>query len=224
MARGLTAAMLAELAKDHIRPAFFVEIEFSSGVQRMWSGVGDFVWNSQTFSGVGHFGGISPVKESGEVVASNFILSLSGIPSSLLGLALSEIRHNKRAKVWFALLDENGAVISDPVRIAKGFTDRAEIQEAGDFATIRLNCETQDAQLQRAKERRWTPEDQKAALWLDGSRQQTNPSDKGFDDVPALAEINLVWGEKPLPQATGPSGGGGGGGGRDRGPRFADTL
>lgn len=200
MARDLTAAVLAELATLNLRPRFFVEIDIQSGTLYLWSGLGDFSWNGQTWTGVGDFGGISVVRETADNSATNFILRLSGIPTARLSQALSEIRHDKEAIVYLGLFDSSEQVIVDPFTWVQGYTDRAEIEEAAEGAVISLNCESEDAILQQAKERRYTPEDQKAEF----------PDDKGFDDVPALGEFNLTDSGKTIPQTLGGSGGGGG--------------
>lgn len=184
MSRALTAAVIAELAKAGVRPAIFVEAEFTSGVVNLWSGLGEIVWNSKTWQGVGTLGGISPVKESADVRADNFILSLSGIPADLLGKALGEVRYGKKATVWVGFMNEAGTVIVDPFVWTAGITDRAEIEEAGETATIRINCENELAALHRVRERRYTPEDQKSEF----------PGDLGFDYVAKLQEKNVFWG------------------------------
>src|SRR5689334_21967992 len=112
--RSLTPAMIAELQAGTIRPAIFVEVNFVCGPAYMWTGYGSITWNGHTWSGVGHLGSISPISEVGEVAATNLTLSLSGIPTALIGQALNECRPNAAAKVWLALCDSSGNVIPDP--------------------------------------------------------------------------------------------------------------
>jgi hypothetical protein len=208
MPRDLTAAVLAEIAKAGVRPAVFAEVAFSSGTVNFWSGVGSKSWDSKTWTGVGHFGGIAPVRESTSLSAENFVLMLSGIPTEVLDKCLDEIRYGKTARVWLAFLDEAGNVLADPFEYVGGFTDRAEISENGETATIKLNCENELAALKRPRIRRYTPEDQKAQ----------HPTDLGFDFVPALQELNIVWGGQPIPQQ------GGGGGTPGGGPNPGELL
>lgn len=206
MARTLTAAVLAELVKPTTRPIVLVEVEFSSGTINVWSGYGDLSWDSKTWTGVGELGKVSTIKETSEVRADNFVLELSGIPSDLVGKALDEVRYGKPATVWKGFLTQAGSVIADPEIFYKGFTDRAELEEGGESATIRVNCESDMAALQRANERRHTSEDQK----------QEFAGDLGFDFNASLAELKLVWGIGP----AFPIGGGGDGGVGPRDPTF----
>ena len=52
--RALDPAVITELPKGTIRPAFFVETTFESTTLRVWSGVGNKLWNSQTWLGGGN--------------------------------------------------------------------------------------------------------------------------------------------------------------------------
>ena len=185
MARTLTAAVLAELTKGTVYPIVLVEVEFSSGTINVWSGNGNLTWNAKTWTGVGELGKISVIKETSEVRADNFVLELSGIPSDLVGKALDEVRYGKPATVWEGFLSQAGVVIVDPKIFYKGFTDRAEIEEGGESAKIRVNCENDLAGLQRSNERRHTSEDQKEEF----------AGDLGFDFVLSQQNLKLFWGK-----------------------------
>lgn len=198
MARTLTAAVLAELTKGTVYPIVLVEVEFSSGTINVWSGNGDLTWDSKTWTGMGELGKVSAIKETSEVRADNFVLELSGIPSGLVGKALDEVRYGKPATVYQGFLTSAGVMIVDPFIAAKGFTDRAELEEGGESATIRVNCENDLAALQRANERRYTHEDQ----------VQEFAGDLGFDFVPSLQNLNIVWGRgQAFPPQLGRPGG-----------------
>lgn len=206
MARTLTAAVLAELTKGTVYPIVLVEAEFDSGTINVWSGPYELSWDSKTWTGVGHLGKVSAIKETSEVRADNFVLELSGIPSDLVGKALDDVRYGKPATVYQGFLTAAGVMIVDPFIAAKGFTDRAELEEGGESATIRVNCENDLAALQRSNERRYTPEDQKDEF----------TGDLGFDFVPSLQNQKIVWGQgEAFPQSGGFPGAGGGGKTRD---------
>jgi len=172
--------------------AFFVEIEISSTTIRVWSGVGSKSWDSQTWTGVGEFGQVSPVSEETGIVATGATLTLSGIPANLIGYALDEIRHGKKATVWLAALDSAGAVIADPFASFSGLVDSCDIEENAETAAIQITVESELIRLQIPNERRFTHADQ----ILD------YPTDKGFEYMTELQEKNLVWGAgSPLPSA-----------------------
>src|SRR5581483_5501473 len=170
MPHALTSAMITELAKANIRPRIFLEAQFTSGTIYVWSDVTPIDWNGHTWTGIGHLGSISPAPETTEVRADNIVISLSGIPSSLVSKVLGEVRPNYPVKVWFGCLSESGAVIADPYLTFQGLMDVPTIQENGQTATISITVENRMVDLQRARERRYTDKDQ----------QQLYPGDKFF--------------------------------------------
>ena len=184
MARGLTAGLLAEIIAGSLRPIVFFEAEFSSGTIYVWSGYGDLSWDSKTWSGVGHFMGISPMMDTGTVQAVGVSIALSGIPSSLTSLVYTEARQGKPGTVWLGALDSTGAVVSDPYLSFKGRLDVPTDEDNGDTAKITITYESRLVDLERPRERRFTPEDQAIDY----------ASDKGFDFVAGLQDAQLVWG------------------------------
>ena len=62
--------------------------------------------------------------------------------------------------------------------------DVMTITEAGDSSTISIACENKLIALERSKERRYTPEDQKIDF----------PNDKGFEFVADTSKQEIIWG------------------------------
>ena len=185
MSRDLTSAVQAELPKMNLRPVIFVEAVFTSGTLRVWSGIGTISWNGQTWTGVGNLGEISPISEGTEPHADGIELSLSGIPSDLIMKALGECRLNAPVKLWLGVLNEADAVIVDPYESFGGRMDVPSVEEGGETSTIKLRVENRLVDFNRARERRFTHEDQ----------QIDYPGDLGFEYVAGLQEWNGVWGK-----------------------------
>lgn len=184
MGRILDPALKAELAKDSIILALFVEIEYANGPLRAWSGIGDKLLFGDTFKGVGEFGGIGPVTESDEIRAENLNFSLSGVDPTALSDALLQSRFGKDAKAWLALLDTSEVIIGQAVQIFGGLTDTSTIEKQVSGSTIVQSAESELAPLERPRERRYTTEDQAIDF----------PGDKGLDFVAALQDSQVVWG------------------------------
>lgn len=184
MSRGLSATITTELAKAGIQVAFLVEINVLSGPIRVWSGYGTLNYATFDWYGVGTLGKISAMPETSQVQAQGCTLTLSGIPSDMLGYALTEIRQGKTANIWLAFLDTAGAVLDVSAAYA-GRVDACSISEGGDTSSITLSIENELITLQRPRVRYYTPDDQKMDY----------PDDQGFDFVAALQELNLVWGQ-----------------------------
>lgn len=184
MTRDLTEHVAAEIVKQRLRPVLFYEGEFASGTSRAWTGYGEIEWNGHTWQGVGHFGGISAIEETGDIVATGFAVTLSGVPQDLLAIALADARQGKPGRVWLAFLDESGNVIADPYLSAAGRLDVPEIEEGAETATIRISYESRLIDLERPRVRRYTHEDQ----------QIDYPGDKGFEYIPSLQDAQITWG------------------------------
>lgn len=200
MSRNITANMIAELAKSGVHPVLFCEIDFLSGPQYMWSGIGPITWNSINWLGVGSLAKIEPMVEDTQVQAQGCRLSLSGIPSTFISQALTECRQGAAVKIWFGFQDAAGAVIASPFQAFAGRLDVPSVAEGGDTSTIEITVESRLVDLQRPRERRYTSQDQQIDF----------AGDLGFDFVPAVQQWNGVWGKgKGVPYA--PASGAGGG-------------
>ena len=187
-ARGLTSGMLTAIAAGTVRPAVLFEGVFVSGgvdqYLRLWTGAGDLSWNGHTWTGSGELLGISPVEEAAEVRAVGFTVTLSGMPSALIANALTNARQGKAGTLWLALFDATGALIADPYQLQGGRLDFTVIEDNGDTCTIGAQYEPRMVDLEKPRERRYTHEDQ----------QLDYPGDLGFQYVPSLQDMQLVWG------------------------------
>lgn len=194
--RELAAALMSGIQGSTVRPVMFFEGDFQGGFVRVWSGVGDFSWNSETWTGVGTLGAITDIEETDEIKAAGVTVALSGIDPAMISLALQSIRQNKPGKLWFALVDAAGALVADPYLCFEGRLDVAEIDEGAQTATVSIKYENRLVDLERARERRYTHEDQ----------QLEYPGDKGFEYVAALQDVQITWG-RPNSVPAGGSGG-----------------
>jgi len=195
MARDLSQDFLDQLAAQVIRPAFLVEIETAGGTVRVWTGTGALEWPvtspATEWIGVGEFGSISALPETTEVRAESVRLGLSGIPASMISLALEDTRPGKPVRIYLLLFTDSRQIIGDPYQCFAGKTDAVRLSEGGDTATIEVSVESRLLDLQRARARRYTHEDQ----------QQEFSGDLGFEYVEQLQEMNLSWGQTPpIPQ------------------------
>lgn len=184
MTRSVTAGLSAELTAASKSPVLLFEGVFASGTVRFWTGVGDLSWSGQTWTGAGSLIGISAVTETTEVRANGVTIQLQGIPSSLISLILGDARSGRAGKAYLAMLNGSGAIIADPYLAFEGRLDVPMIEDAGDSATISISYESELIDLERPRERRYTPEDQ--AIDYAG--------DLGFDYVASLQDAQIVWG------------------------------
>lgn len=184
MSRDATAAFLAAISAQVVRPVLIVECVFGAAPVRLWSGMGDLAWNGQTWTGAGTLLGISTVEEPVGVVASGFTLSLSGVPLDLVAAVISDVMTGDAARIWLGLIDGAGALIASPVPLAFGRMDQPEISEDGETCEISISYESRLIDLLRPREWRYTHE----------SQQQIFPGDRGFEYVAALQDREILWG------------------------------
>jgi hypothetical protein len=82
MSRNLDTTLAPALANPLITPAIFVSLTFQSGVFYVWNGIGNYVLNGNTYTGVGTLGKISAIQEGSDVEAQGLTVTLSGIGTS----------------------------------------------------------------------------------------------------------------------------------------------
>lgn len=183
MARDLTAGMQSEVQAQSLRPVIFYEGEFASGTLRLWTGIGTFSWNGQSWTGAGNLLAISPVVETPDVRAVPMKAQLSGMPPSLVALAYGQTRQGKPGRVWFGAMDAAGTIVPDPYLAFVGRLDVTEDEDDDESAMITISYENRLIDLERPRVRRWTHEDQ----------QIDHPGDLGLQYAASLADQVLEW-------------------------------
>ena len=194
MSRDISAGVQSAISATEVQPIILFEGSFASGTVYVWSGYGDLVWDGDTYLGVGTLGAISNVSEASEISAKGITVSMSGIPSSLISLVLGDVRQGAVGKVHMGFLNSSGVVIDDPILMFEGKLDVPSIQEGGDTSTITLSYESRLIDLQRAREGRYTNEDQLRAF----------PGDLGCAFVASLQEKIINWGKAAPVKAAPP--------------------
>lgn len=209
MSRDLTQSIIDNLDAAEIRPFFAVELYFDTQTLYMWTGLGDFVFNEQTYIGTGQFLEISELQETAEISAKGATISLSGIPSDLISLAIGEPYQGRKCKILFGLLGlegdflllENGSFLlfenSDKINVFEGtamsmdevfngYIDQMTIAEGAETSTITVSVESRLIDLERARIFRYNDQNQKARY----------ANDKGFEFVEDLQDKQFNWGRR----------------------------
>lgn len=187
MAREIATATAEACSGQSLAPIFMADIETAGGNVRMWTGLGSIYYGGNEFLGGGDLVSVSSVEEKhgDQVEAQGLAFSISGVSPDQLSVALGEVRQGLPATLYFAVVDEaSGALIGEPVIVYSGLTDIPTIDDTGTEITISLATESKIIDLERARSRRYTPEDQKAVY----------AGDKGFDYVATLTDAEISWG------------------------------
>jgi len=156
MTRGLTAGMVTAVTDNVYRAVLFVELDYPSGYTRVWSGIGTYSWDSKDWIGAGNLGAVSDIEETEQLRAAGITLSLSGIPSELISLALTEAYRGRPVKIWLGAFDSDLALIAEPIKIFAGRLDVQSIVDGGETSSIQISCENKLIDLSRPRPLRWT--------------------------------------------------------------------
>lgn len=183
MSRTLSDLIAAASAGGVIRPVYLVQLDYASGMVRAASTPFNLTIDGVVWMGLGNLGAIGAVQEGAELQNYSLALTLTGVPSDLVAVALGEQYQGRDARIYLALLDEDHAVIDAPLLIFRGRMDTQDI-EVGDTATITLTVQSRLADWERPRVRRYTNEDQQAVF----------AGDRGFEFVPQMAEKTIYWG------------------------------
>jgi hypothetical protein len=185
MPRGLTASLETATLAATVAPIMLIEALFDSGATRLWTGLGDLAWNSQTWTGAGSLLGIADVQETAEIRATGVDVTLTGVPSTLVSLALSEPYQGRVCNIWLGALDTATlALIADPYLLFAGRMDVMTLEEGAETATITLSVESRLIDLDVSRERRYEHQDQ----LVDAS------TDRFLEYTTTLIDAQIVWG------------------------------
>ncbi len=184
MGRDLVTAYQDEVDGLSLNPAIFVQFQFVDGNLNLWSGYNDIIWNSQIFVGSGNVLAVDRVEETQEFRATSVSFSLNGINSALIASALTANYQGRPAIMWFAVMDNSRNIIATPYQLFKGRMDIISFSDNGDTADFNIKCESNIIDIRKARERRYTPEDQKIDY----------EDDRGLDFIPKIQDIEIAWG------------------------------
>jgi hypothetical protein len=208
MSRDLSNDTIISINENVVYPFFATELKFDGdNTLRMWTGQGTLVLEDGTqWVGLGQMLNISSIEETSEIAVKGATLTLSGVPSEVLSLALSEPYQGRVCNIYFgtfvqgSLLQESASYIllQDGSRINledqsktfselfSGYMDQMNIEESGETSTIQLLVENKLIDLERARVARFTS----------GYQKSIYAGDLGFDFVEDLQDKQISWGKK----------------------------
>ena len=190
MARDITSDFNTAIKDTVVQPIFAIELEFSDGTLRFWTGYGDITMtaggSSKVFTGTGDLLNISPIGESSTLQMQGITVALTGIKSSLISTALTAQYTNRNGTLYMGLLNSSGAVIADVYTLFKGKMDVLNINEGAETSTITLKIESRLVSFELPLNRMYTLEDQ----------QVDYSTDLGFEFISNLQDKEIIWGKK----------------------------
>ncbi len=206
MSRDLSTITLDNIEEGVVYPFFAVELLFDgANTIRMWTGQGTLVLEDGTeWIGLGNLLDISAIEETAEMAVKGATITLSGVSSEALSLALSEPYQGRVCNIYFGtfstgkILQESSSFIllQDGSKILleanstgfnqlfAGYMDQMNISDGGDTTAIELMVENRLVDLERARVARFTS----------GYQKSLYPDDLGLDFIEDLQDKDIVWG------------------------------
>jgi hypothetical protein len=179
MTRSTPASLLTALSQPEVQPFYAVEMDFDTAPVRFWTGYGDRTISGDTYLGSGNLLSITGLDEVNDLSAKSITLQLSGMPTSLVSLALQEPYQNRECKVYFGTTDT-----TTPIEVFSGLMNVMTIEDSGETSVISLTVESKLIRLEKSSNWRYT----------EGSQKARYPSDTFFNYVSDLQDKTLVWG------------------------------
>ena len=201
MTRDITSGVATEVVKPRLRMAMLAELVFDTNPLYVWSGLGSLVWDGRTYLGTGTLGQISQIEETSDVRSNGIQLSLSGIPSALISVALGTQYQGRPCRVRMAFFDASNVLIDDPVQVFSGLLDVMQVVDSGNSCEILVTAENRLIDLERPSEVRY---------YTDADQQRYSAGDLGCQFIEKLQTKEIVWGRvrsspAPATQPTAPA-------------------
>ena len=209
MSRSLDPTTIENINKNVVHPFNAIELKFDGdNVLRLWTGIGTLTLADGTeWVGAGTLLSISDIEETAEMAVKGATISLSGIPSEVISLALSEPYQGRVCNIYFGTFSEEGSLLKEDSdfillqdgsqilvdtgekgfnEIFSGYMDQMNIEESDATSTIEVTVENKLVDLERARVARFTS----------GYQKSIYPNDLGLDFVESLQDQSISWGRK----------------------------
>ena len=104
------------LNDDVLRPIYFLKLEFPSGTTYLNSSDRNITFDSQSYLGAGTIGTMSDIEETSELQANGVKLTLTGIPSTYISIALTTEYQGSNATAYLGFFNDISKTISQSNR------------------------------------------------------------------------------------------------------------
>ena len=196
MSRDLSASLLTALTGASIEPFYAVEFmfdvktvadvngdDFDVGPLRLWTGIGNRTINVQgsdeIFVGTGGLLSIGGLDEVSDLSAKSLSLTLTGLNSDILSIAIKEPYQRRVMRLYFGEKS-----VSDVVQIFSGKMDKMTISDDENASTIQMQVESNLIELERSSGWRYTHENHKSRY----------SGDSFFSFVQTIQDQQVPWG------------------------------
>lgn len=161
MTRTISAANEAALQEKLVRYALFIRIDWPTQLITIHNGYGSFVFNGETYLGIGSQGQVGLVKESLEMRPDSARFKLAGAPSNLLQEIFEQDYHRKAVNIYYSLVNERFQLVDPPFEIWTGSLNYIDVDDDGSVAEITVDCISESAEWKEPHVSRHTDAEQR---------------------------------------------------------------
>lgn len=176
------------LAGREVRMAIGVWLNFASQQMRVWAGRGAFTDGSgNTWNGLGEFAQISGLQGSSMLSVDPVTMTLSGIDSTLIGLARNQATEitGRQCGVYYLMFDANWQLLDTPYLAELYLMNKASLAVDGDSRTMVISLS--------AEPLFYSKHVPPVAFMTDADQQRKYPGDTIFQRVPLLNGRQTVY-------------------------------
>lgn len=178
------------------RPCLFIFADFPTTPRRIWTGVGDIVWDGQTWTGSRSNGTVAlNIELPGESVDTDSpgaVCYVSGIDSALINELTGDAYQGNELAVYLGFFTSsvriaaNLHVLDKPMW--KGFLDSDTIEDNGTSARIAIHGENRLVSILNPRSYRLTQADQEFLY--------PGQTDTFFKDIELIQDLQIPWGKE----------------------------
>ena len=191
MARSIGSSFDTQISSNSVRPFFAFKIGYSTDQLRIWTGYHTITIDSEDYIGGANLIDLDSVNESADLKATGIAIGLTGLDSSILSSAISQVANGVPAELYFGVLTTTGSgasasttVVDTPYLLFEGFLDEINISDTGATSDITFTIENKMVMLEKPIDRRYTDQDQKNLF----------AGDKGLEFVADIQLKAIAWG------------------------------
>lgn len=162
-----------------------IKAQFDTETLYLWTGKGNLTIDGQTYIGAGQFLGISGIDDTLELKSSGVSVSLAGMDSTVLNLALSEDYQNRKLEIYLGYLSGGTDIVAGKMTLFSGRMTSMTIKDDPSGAIISVDAENRLIDLTKPSNLRYTKE----------SQQYVSSGDSCFNRVAGLQDKEIIWGK-----------------------------
>lgn len=203
---GIDSSITNYLDKEHQNLFLAVKAEFHTENIYLWTGDHDLTIDGNTYLGAGTLLSISNIEDTLELKSSGITVSLAGMDSTMVNLALNDNYQNRFITIYLGYLSGGTDTVVGVMTLFKGRMQSLTINDDPNGSTISVDAENRLIDLEKPSNLRYTK----------ASQEYIATGDTCFNRVQSIQDKEVIWGRSSSNTTRSGGGGGGNGGGNVR--------